>query len=421
MGTKNRRTKYKKKVPINPPTQSCTFTVYNHISKGLRPSEIWRNRILPKRTLIWCLKRLSDAGLIKKVGYGTWDIIDKDLHPEMVKRRCKKSSGVGSINPPTLAPSFLAPSLKPNTVRGHAFVVTLRIPIIKEWKNRKEILDKIGIQYKELQQGQRIALGDIKKIWLCDRSIIFYTGGINFYADEPEEACFNALDMVLKHIRKLENALGIGANRLKINKGYRIRVSRSHYALVKNAIAKHFDDPRKRIHVYDQIGLWFIIDNSFNLHEAEFVRPETNIEEGTFYKRYMNDLNKTRLMPSTALQIMTGNARNMGTYSKELMAHVEAVKTLGHKTSVFSDAVTGFKDEIKAQLGKLGETIRAQSKPKLQDKMVSVEIIKDTGKFYSILNEETHLYDLKEGAKIYLSPQSANALIKNGFAREMMG
>lgn len=431
-----------KKVPNQTPCKSGTlpvYLVYDYISKGLQPKYIRRNKLIPKRTLQRHIKQLVDADLIKKVGYGTWEITERELSPETIKRRCQIKPHVGKgfkVAPSTSSYRFpkVAPSsdnfIKPSSIRGHAFVVRQEIPKLKNWDNRLQILKKAKIPHERIDQGERarIKVGEIEKVHLCNESIIWYMRGLSFFGKTPTIACNKALEFLLAHIRKLENMIGIDAHNLKIRKGYKLHFSRQHYALIKNALAQKYNDEKKKLYVFDENGLWMIIDKSYNVDELEGVRNDTAKDEMTFMKSYFNDLNKTRLMPSTALHLITGNAKNheslvknMGVYAQNLMAHVESVKALSTKTSDFTSAVLNFKDEIKAQLGKLGEALKTQSRPKLDDKPIPIEIIKDTGKFYSILNGETHLYDLKEGAKIYLNQKQANALIKNGYATEMKG
>ena len=65
------------------------LNVYDLIKEGKRPSEILSVLNIPKQNLQYYLNYLKDNGFIKKIGYGTWEII-KEM--EEVKRSKRKSS-----------------------------------------------------------------------------------------------------------------------------------------------------------------------------------------------------------------------------------------------------------------------------------------------------------------------------------------
>jgi hypothetical protein len=245
--------------------------------------------------VIYSLTVLKRNGNIERVGKA-WKV-KKEETPDKVSY--KKTHRVGMEHTPPFVTDIVT-----KKIRGHGFQFTLRIPKLDGWEDRANVLVKKKIPFIELksQRAQRISIGGIEKVWLCPGSIVFYLGKTSFFSDKPSDAGVEALDFTLKAIRRLENDLGIGAGRLKTGRGYNIKVSRSHYAIIHDGLAKRMDSPRQKIQVYDEKGLWFLIDNSFNLHEAEFVRPDTNVDEATFYKNiWLNDLNKTRLTPSATL------------------------------------------------------------------------------------------------------------------------
>lgn len=381
-----------------------TLVVFLHIKEGGLPHQLWeskRKNALTIDQVKYALRKLKNQGFIEKVGKA-W-VAKVDDIPMNV--RWKKVHHVGKAHTPPQGGK-----LKPDDVRAHGFVGTLKMPKLKGWKeNRQEILDKLKIKYKYFEQKDvfRISVGDLKKVWLGKDSIVWYMGKLDFYGETPVEAVLSAMDFLLNHVRKLENLIGIGEGRLRTGKGYKLKFSRSHIALVKNALAKRMD--KQKIYVYDEKGLWFIIDNSWNLHEAEFVRTESNVDEATFHKEYyLNDLNKTRLLPSTTLdmiqktqaQIQAVND-NFGYYGDNLKSHVNAINTLAQKVE-------------QLQLAQKMESFEEYTLTKLK-------IIKDTGKFLGLVPDidrklHTKWINLKAGVSITMESMTAYALVKSGFA-----
>jgi len=128
-------------------------------------------------------------------------------------------------------------------------------------------------------------------------------------------------------VKGLESTLG--AN-FRINKKYRFKVSRQHYSLVKNALAKQYERDGKKLQVYSENGLWFVIDNSYNLHEAETVHPKTAVDDNEKVQNFFNGLKATEnYTPQIMMKAVTLNAQNLNNYAVHLKSHVKSIRLLG--------------------------------------------------------------------------------------------
>lgn len=165
-------------------------------------------------------------------------------------------------------------------IGGHGFQVVTKIIPPKKWDCRAEYLAKV-IPFHPIPQGQRIEIHhgkSIYKVWLCNESIIFYfPEGKRYYEYSALESYLSAIYTFKQLIKKVERLLGIS---LRINKGWQFTVPRAHYAHIKNALAKKSLAEKRKYYVRDKHNkVWFIIDDSFNLNEAETIRSGTAKED----------------------------------------------------------------------------------------------------------------------------------------------
>ena len=299
----------------NQESKSFYLTIYEQIKEGIRPSEICKKFNISKQKLNYYLSSLKRAEFIKKIGYGVWEICG-EFNEEKVKETIRITK-------------YQPANIKSDSVRGHAFQFKLKIPKLRNWEKREEILKNKGIEFKELDhligKGQEIILKD-KKVWLTNRSIIIFEKS-SYLAKTAKDARKYAIYDLFDIVGKLESVLG--AN-FKINKKYRFKVSRQHYSLVKNALAEQYNAEGKKLKIYSEEGLWFVIDNSYNLNEAETVHPQTAVDDNTKVQNYFNGLKATEnYTPQIMMKAVTQNAENLNNYAVHLKSHVKSVKLLG--------------------------------------------------------------------------------------------
>ncbi len=324
------------------------LTVYNQIKQGIRPSETCRNFNISKQKLNYYLSSLKRAGCIKKIGYGVWEICG-----EFDEKKVKETTRLAKYQPVNIKPDF---------VRGHAFQFKLKIPKLKNWDKRDEILEKRNIKFKRLIHliggGQEIILKG-KKIWLTNKSIIIFEKS-SYLTKTAKDARQYAIYDLFELVKGLESTLG--AN-FKINKKYRFKVSRQHYALVKNALAKQYKRDEKKLQIYSEDGLWFVIDNSYNLSEAETVHPKTAVDDNTKVQNFFNGLKATEnYTPQIMMKAVTMNAQNLDSYAVHLDAHVKSVRKLGTGVDKLTEVHVQTVNQLREGVDKLTKTIRKLDK-----------------------------------------------------------
>jgi hypothetical protein len=346
-----------KEVRKQPTPQAKHSNLYLYIVQQLKlgnqPAKMVRELGIPKTSFQYYLKNLKDKGVISKLGYGIWELVDESI---LVKNEKCEAVRVTMDNPQTNFSYFL-----PDSVRAHAFVFTLKIPEnLRNWnnKNREVFLQKKGIDFTNLTVfggGQRI-LHKGRKVWLTNKSVIVYEKG-SYLADTAMDAKSHAIYHFISLTKGLERLLHADFTQ-HAGRQYSFKVSRQHYALIKNALAKQYDAEGKKLNVYSDKGLWFVIDNSFNLHEAETVHPETADTDSAKVQTFFNSLKEQPLTTGFILDVMHGIQQNQLVFAQNMGSHIKVIKDLGNGVN----ELAGLIDELKqghAQLSKGQRTLES--------------------------------------------------------------
>jgi len=301
--------------------------IFREIKNGKNPAKIIKNSKYSRDQIYNNLKILKDTGLIKKVGYGTWEAKGSE---KKLKKKLKEVAFTYHVGRPHTPQKY-----KNFSVRGHAISVTLRIPELRNWEKREHLLRKNKINFKKIPQGQRIIL-DNAKVWLCDTSIVMYFKD-SWFGYSVDDVHRRILADVFKFITRLENFLRIST--LKIAGRYKMKFSRRHYALIENELARQYDKEKKKLYVYDKEGLWFLIDNSYNLHEAEGVRAKTTVTDTKKVEDFFNGLKETPITPQFVVNGFHNLIEDRKYYAKNLKAHVGSIRRLAHEVENLSKQV----------------------------------------------------------------------------------
>lgn len=333
---KLRADRLSKEVQIQDPAQDQKYNfdllLLHYIQAGLSPSKICKMLRVKKQALQYHLDKLQRWRLISKVGYGVWEVSKTALD---LQNRSTKSTQVTLDK--ALGNLYL---LRRDSVRGHAFMFTLQVPPeLQNWTNRKRelYLTENGIAFTMLNipgGGQRLIFKG-RKVWLTNPSVIIYEKG-SYFADTAKLAKKLALAKLLSLVKSLERSLHADFT-FRAGREYRFKVSRQHYALVKNSLAEQYDHEGKKLMVSNSQGLWFVIDNSFNFHEAETVHPETADLDNGPVQEFFNSLKDHPVTPEFILEAMAGIVRNQMLYSENMRAHVQAVQNLGDGVAKLND------------------------------------------------------------------------------------
>lgn len=311
-------------------SSNLNLFVYDQLKAGLRPSKICGQFGLKKTTIQYHLSMLKQAGLIEKVGYGVWEII-KEFNEKEVQKTTKVTSRQlrGDLN-----------LFKQDRVRGHAFQFKINLPELRNWKNREKLFLKKDIKFEPLliggiNRGQKLEFKG-RKIWLTNKSIVIYEKS-SYLADTSKESQERAIQDMLALMKSLEKHLQ--AN-FKTGRYYKFKVSRQHYSLVKNALAQQYDKEGNKLQVFNEDGLWFLIDNSFNLHEAETVHPKTSVDDNKKVQDYFNGVKKLEnYTPQFVVNSMQGIQNNQLVFAENMKSHIKAIQDVGNATQMLKEEV----------------------------------------------------------------------------------
>jgi len=406
----------RKYTPHNKRTHNCELIVFRHIKSGLSPSLLWKKKTLTRRQVDYALTKLKRSGFVRKIAYGTWENVAEN-YSKRTHKKVKKVHRVGKLH--TLE-EF---TKKPDSVRCHGITATIKIPRLSGWNKREDVLKKLEIKYKRIPQGQRISFMDTK-VWLCKDSIVFYLP-YEWFADKAVQAKRQAMYDLITIIKKLEKRLKVGDNGFKVGKGYKIKFSRQHYSLIRNALARQYDKEKNKLFVYDDNGLWLIVDNSYNLHELETVHPETAVTDNEKVQAFFNGLKTTPITPQFITETMGKIANEQLMYRNDLMeygqkiaAHAVSIEKLG----MGIDMLTGTIKNLETLLTSVANRInKEEEEPSVEhEELMKIEIIEDTGDFYGIFRNVPKIYNLKKGAKIYIEKTTGLALVKSGKAKVIL-
>jgi hypothetical protein len=298
-------------------SKNLYFSIFQLLKQGLRPSLICKDLNISKQKLNYYLSSLKHSGFIEKIGYGVWEI-KRDFEVKEVKKTTR------------VAPTQLG-VLQQDRVRGHAFQFVLKIPSnLKNWDKREEIFKQTNFIYNPLilgglNRGQKIVFKG-RKIWLTDSSIVIYEKS-SYISDTAKEAKDYAISDLLSLVKALEKQLQ--AN-FSFGGKYKFKVSKQHYSLIKNALATQYNREGKKLEIYNKTGLWFMIDNSFNLNEAETLHPQTadtdNKKVQDFFNGIKDQENYTPQFVTNSIAHVTANQQ---LYAKNIKTHIKSIQQLG--------------------------------------------------------------------------------------------
>lgn len=276
-----------KRVKKNNLKKDLDFAIFLHINDGSFPAQIARAMKISKQRVQYYTASLDERGLIKKDGQGAWKTIKN-----YVPKRSKKSTQVATLTTHKSFDSFKG--FKPNSIRGHAYMFKFRLPVMRRWSNddRELLLSKRGFSFDKLRivgGGQGFHFRK-RRVWITNKSVIVYTAeGESYFGENPEYAHAVAVKRILYLIKALERILG---RKFSQNGRYELKTCRQHHSLIKNALANIYNRKKEPLKVYDEKGLWLLIDDSFNLGELEAVHPKTSIPDAKGMQKVMNTLKK---------------------------------------------------------------------------------------------------------------------------------
>jgi len=199
---------------------------------------------------------------------------------------------------------------------------------------------------------------DGNSVMLYKDSIVVY-GNKSFFGDSVEKVTRDSSAYWERLIFRLENDFRI----ILIKPRYQnIKRFRSHYAEINNGLARECGDKSDFIRIYTREDgkLWFLIDNSFNLHEAETLHPNSaHVDMQDVVRPFFNDLREhykdtgETITSSSVLKIVNDVAKNQlnisknfDDYAENIKSHVEAIQLMSKKLGELSDMMKEVKKNV---------------------------------------------------------------------------
>lgn len=355
-----------KKITADP---DFKFSVINAIKLGIAPSKLAERLGMKLGHLEYYLKPFKIVGILVKKGYGTWGINEQKYQEFLQDKDVKKSSAVAN--------SQLPKSLTSKPIRGHGFQFTLKIPKLENWDKRSEFLKKNSIDFKPIGsnwKGQRIIVRG-HKVWLTPVSIVIYAPKYeSWFATTAEHSRSHAIYDFLQLVRSIENLLKAS---LEIKKQHWFRVSRQHYGLVKNSLAIQYDKEDKKLYISNPKGQWFVIDNSYNLHEAETLSPESaNKDMDNVVKPLFDDLDSLQVKHKDFFG-EPENAKEILNDAKDHFDSTGEILTLSKVLAVINKDIEGFKSSITGTLTPVLNKINDSIQLEIYNKQLHQQVLED--------------------------------------------
>ena len=247
-------------IPANlPKSKSGRLSmVYDKIKNGKTPTDLIS--LFPERSVWRYIAELKLNGNIEKIGY-VW---------KAIKRPATSDYGIPK-----------KPYNRVKNIRGHNFTYIINIRKT-DWEARRQFIK----DQRAIKGGIRtIFLG--RKVWLLKNKIIIYENK-SFFDYSAAGSKNTAIYELQSFLTKLENHLKAD---LRINGQFRFKVSRQHFSRIRDALAIQCDREGNKIRIkLDEHGNWFVIDNSFQFHEAELQGQAAAKNQDEIYSNFIRSL-----------------------------------------------------------------------------------------------------------------------------------
>ena len=298
-------------------------TLLDLIKNQKKPISATKQLKISKQLLSYHLRQMTKKGLIRKKGFGVWEIVKDST----------KSTSQGNI-------------------RGHGFTWIINVPKnTKNWNKREQLLTKNKIKFKLTGNTIRIIVKG-KKVWLNNNSIIIFDSN-SFRATTPLETRKMAIYELLTTIKSVESKI-----KLKLPK-YQFKSNREHYALVKNGLAIQCNKEGEKIHLYDNNEWWGVVDDSFNQDEFEFMKTKSysGLTNSTGANGYFNSHKDTnwKVTPDFILNRMNDLIQDRIFWAEHQKSHIASIQTLAKEVKGLGKVIKSIKKENETMKTKLSK------------------------------------------------------------------
>jgi DNA-binding Lrp family transcriptional regulator len=275
--------------------------IIQRLKEGKKAKEISKELEISKSNLSYYLDKLKKEGIVEYKGSGVW-LVQKTLPTRKFKKR---------------------------HCRGHAFIWKIELGRKIDWKKH---IEKSNISFKEQSNNKvlRIILNS-KKIWLTSKGLIIYEPK-DFFGENSYISKGKAVFEMDRTIKQLFNKLGLSLI------SYKFKTSREHFGLIKNELARQYNDKGEKLHIVSENGKeWMWIDDSLSLGELE--TNEMNINKSL--QDFWNDNKKHnfKVTPTFVLNSINQVTQNQLMFNQNFESHVEAIQTLSSKVKELSEVI----------------------------------------------------------------------------------
>lgn len=289
---------------------TCLLDNLKMIEKGLNISEISKVRKVSRVAIYKNLATLIKKGLIRRIGYATYEITDKGregLHSLVGYRYGYRQHNLNFK------------------------IQVLESP--KNWDLRRNELRQLPYFNKTIKlKNNDQDLFNYGKLLVKTTSKSIIVKMPTIYAPDWESAIIQAISILETTIPKLEKVFNV-----KLVKDYKanIKIISQEYARIQDALAKLYRAEGNRIYLTgDDNKIWLITDFSFSNDETEFIHPDKATDDVDAIAPFLNDLRKN---PTTLTDVRTHVTELQG------VVNSWAVNQVKHQ-KVLDDILTAFRE-----------------------------------------------------------------------------
>jgi len=301
--------------------------ILEEFKSGSSPAQISKKLSIPKQTLNYYVGKLKKQGCIKKKGYGVWEYI-RPLQEVPNLTITHSDNPIGTLHK--------------REIRGHAFIWKIQFMKDFDW-------DKVVRSYKkkkltfQLMKHNKIwrTIFKNRKIWLGKKGLTIYEP-IDFLGRSSFEVKGRAVFEMDLLIKDLFAELG-----LKMLP-YRFTTSREHYGIVKNELARQYNDKKEKMHIRSEDGsIWMWIDDSKGLGELENCDPTINRQVQKFWNDHKK--NNFEVDASFVLNGFNTLTNNLNYHAENMRTHVDVVRKLGEAVEKLAGKVDQMNTHTKSK------------------------------------------------------------------------
>jgi DNA-binding CsgD family transcriptional regulator len=154
-----------------------------------------------------------------------------------------------------------------------------------------QLIESPSLRYVEARAKRNIEYVNGHTVKLHRRAVEVIAGsGVSFFGEDAASVTAQSMVYWTTFFQRLESNLGVLLVKFRAQN---VRQVSAHYALIRNGLARDCRLRGDKIRVYarEDGKLWFTIDNSFNLDEAETLHPDTGeLDMQQAVQPFFNDL-----------------------------------------------------------------------------------------------------------------------------------